>query len=41
VVNPKTGKVLGADSVTLHVLREKDGKLRLAYSGLDDAKVRE
>jgi hypothetical protein len=28
-----------ADSVSLHVSREKDGKLRLVYAGWDDAKV--
>jgi hypothetical protein len=28
-----------ADSVSLAVSREKDGKLRLIYAGWDDAKV--
>ena len=28
-----------SDKVTLHVSREKDGKLRLVYAGWDDAKV--
>jgi hypothetical protein len=28
-----------SDKVTLHVSREKDGKLRFVYAGWDDAKV--
>jgi hypothetical protein len=31
--------IFKADSVSLHVSREKDGKLRLVYAGWEDAKV--
>jgi len=31
--------IFKADSVLLHVSREKDGKFRLVYAGWDDAKV--
>jgi hypothetical protein len=31
--------IFKADTVSLHVSREKDGKLRLVYAGWDDAKV--
>ena len=31
--------IFKADSASLHVSREKDGKLRLVYAGWDDAKV--
>jgi hypothetical protein len=36
---PQISPIFKADSVTLHVSREKDGKLRLAYAGWDDTKV--
>jgi hypothetical protein len=32
--------IFKADAVTLHVSREKDGKLRIVYDGWDDFKVR-
>jgi hypothetical protein len=31
--------IFKADKVTLAVSREKDGKLRLGYAGMDDTKV--
>ena len=36
---PQISPIFISDKVTLHVSREKDGKLRLVYAGWDDAKV--
>src|SRR5262249_3910872 len=36
---PQISAIFKADSVTLHVSQEKDGKLRLVYAGWDDTKV--
>jgi hypothetical protein len=36
---PEISSILKADTVRLHVSREKDGKLRLVYAGWDDTKV--
>ena len=36
---PQISPIFIADTVTLHVSREKDGKLRLSYAGMDDMKV--
>jgi hypothetical protein len=36
---PQISPIFISDKVTLHVSREKDGKLRLGYAGWDDTKV--
>ena len=36
---PQISPIFISDKVTLHVSREKDGKLRFVYAGWDDAKV--
>jgi hypothetical protein len=36
---PQISPIFKADTVRLHVSREKDGKLRLVYAGWDDTKV--
>jgi hypothetical protein len=36
---PEISPIFISDKVTLHVSREKDGKLRFVYAGWDDAKV--
>src|SRR5262249_18420034 len=36
---PQISAIFKADSVTLHLSQEKDGKLRLVYAGWDDTKV--
>jgi hypothetical protein len=36
---PEISPIFKADTVRLHVSREKDGKLRLVYAGWDDTKV--
>jgi hypothetical protein len=36
---PQISPIFISDKVTLHVLREKDGKWRLVYAGWDDTKV--
>jgi hypothetical protein len=36
---PEISPIFKADSVTLDVLREKDGKLRLVHARWDDAKI--
>jgi hypothetical protein len=36
---PEISPIFISDKVTLHVSREKDGKLRSVYAGWDDAKV--
>ena len=36
---PEISPIFKADTVRLHVSREKDGKLRVVYAGWDDTKV--
>jgi len=36
---PEISPIFKADTVRLHVSREKDGKWRLVYAGWDDTKV--
>jgi len=36
---PEISPIFKADTVRLHVSREKDGKLPLVYAGWDDLKV--
>jgi len=36
---PEISPIFKADTMRLHVSREKDGKLRLVDAGWDDAKV--
>src|SRR5215475_10937833 len=37
--SPQISPILIADKITLHVSREKDGKLRVVYAGWDDFNV--